>query len=64
MFESSHLGQEDLQEDFDLGLFLSKLNFEFNVKNIDISFICVLDFIHTHYTSKVFKYLIFVLIQV
>ena len=41
-------------------LFLTKLSFEFNVKNIDILFTCVLDSIHTHCASNEFKYLVFV----
>ena len=47
-----------------LSFVLSKLTFGFNVKNIDISFICVLDSIYTHYASNIFQYLIFVFIQV
>ena len=39
-------------------LYLTKLIFRFNVKNIDISFICVLDSIHILYASKEFKYLV------
>ena len=33
-------------------LFLSKLIFELNIKNIDISFICVLDSIYTSLEKK------------
>ena len=43
-------------------LYLTKLNFGFHVKNIDIYLIRVLDFIHTQYASKEFKYLVFVFI--
>ena len=43
---------------------LIKTYFRFNVKNIDISFICVLDSIHTLYASKEFKYLVSVFIYV
>ena len=49
---------------YNRALYLTKRIFWFNVKNIDISFICVLDSIHTLYASKEFKYLVFVLIQV
>ena len=38
-------------------------DFGFHVKNIDILFTCILDFIHIQYTSKLFQYHIFVFIQ-
>ena len=38
---------------------LTKLSFGFNVKNIDISFICALDSIHAHYASNIVEYHVF-----